>query len=64
MLRTEALSVVLLATALGSGIALAVLAAFSVGMTGSALWRSHPWCTSLSPDCSPSSPRRCRAAWR
>jgi putative ABC transport system permease protein len=36
MLRTEALSVVLLATALGSGIALAVLAAFSVGMTGSA----------------------------
>ncbi|MFJ9247381.1 FtsX-like permease family protein [Streptomyces sp. NPDC101776] len=34
MLRTEALSVLLLATVLGSGIALAVLAAFSVGMTG------------------------------
>ncbi|MEU8792065.1 FtsX-like permease family protein [Streptomyces sp. NPDC048643] len=36
MLRTEALSVLLLATALGSGIALAVLTAFSVGMTGGA----------------------------
>ncbi|MCX4457295.1 ABC transporter permease [Streptomyces sp. NBC_01728] len=36
MLRTEALSVLLLATALGSGIALAVLTAFSVGMTGRA----------------------------
>ncbi|MDQ0774073.1 putative ABC transport system permease protein [Streptomyces aurantiacus] len=36
MLRTEALSVLLLATVLGSGIALAVLTAFSVGMTGSA----------------------------
>ncbi|WP_151477628.1 FtsX-like permease family protein [Streptomyces albicerus] len=36
MLRTEALSVLLLATALGSGIALAVLTAFSIGMTGSA----------------------------
>ncbi|MFC7260100.1 ABC transporter permease [Streptomyces lutosisoli] len=36
MLRTEAVSVLLLATALGSGIALAVLTAFSVGMTGSA----------------------------
>ncbi|MFD6919996.1 FtsX-like permease family protein [Streptomyces sp. NPDC059944] len=36
MLRTEALSVLLLATALGSGIALVVLTAFSVGMTGSA----------------------------
>lgn len=36
MLRTEALSVLLLATALGSGIALAVLTAFSVGTTGSA----------------------------
>ncbi|MEV7142955.1 ABC transporter permease [Streptomyces tauricus] len=36
MLRTEALSVLLLATALGSGIALAVLTAFSVGMTGTA----------------------------
>jgi putative ABC transport system permease protein len=36
MLRTEALSILLLATALGSGIALAVLTAFSVGMTGSA----------------------------
>ncbi|MDX3308910.1 ABC transporter permease [Streptomyces sp. NPDC054884] len=33
MLRTEALSVLLLATALGSGIALAVLTSFSVGMT-------------------------------
>ncbi|WP_128374952.1 ABC transporter permease [Streptomyces cavernae] len=36
MLRTEALSVLFLATALGSGIALAVLTAFSVGMTGRA----------------------------
>ncbi len=36
MLRAEALSVLLIATALGSGIALAVLTAFSVGMTGSA----------------------------
>ncbi|PBC95696.1 putative ABC transport system permease protein [Streptomyces sp. Ag82_O1-15] len=36
MLRTEALSVLLLATALGSGIAFAVLTAFSVGMTGEA----------------------------
>ncbi|MEV0908045.1 ABC transporter permease [Streptomyces hokutonensis] len=36
MLRIEALSVVLLAAALGSGIALAVLAAFSIGMTGRA----------------------------
>ncbi|MET9893854.1 FtsX-like permease family protein [Streptomyces sp. NPDC006465] len=36
MLRTEALSVLLLATTLGSGIALAVLTAFSVGMTGGA----------------------------
>jgi putative ABC transport system permease protein len=36
MLRTEALSVLLLATVLGSGIALAVLTAFSVGMTGRA----------------------------
>ncbi|MCT9109976.1 ABC transporter permease [Streptomyces mirabilis] len=36
MLRTEALSVLLLATVLGSGIALAVLTAFSVGMTGEA----------------------------
>ncbi|MER5661152.1 ABC transporter permease [Streptomyces mirabilis] len=36
MLRTEAFSVLLLATALGSGIALAVLTAFSVGMTGEA----------------------------
>ncbi|MGW3268807.1 FtsX-like permease family protein [Streptomyces sp. NPDC001056] len=34
MLRTESLSLLLLATALGSGIALAVLTAFSVGMTG------------------------------
>ncbi|MFF4396076.1 FtsX-like permease family protein [Streptomyces sp. NPDC001480] len=37
MLRTEALSVLLLATSLGSGIALAVLTAFSVGMTGRAV---------------------------
>ncbi|MEU1130549.1 FtsX-like permease family protein [Streptomyces sp. NPDC005900] len=36
MLRTEALAVLLIGTALGSGVALAVLAAFSVGMTGSA----------------------------
>jgi putative ABC transport system permease protein len=36
MLRTEALSVLLLAVGLGSGIALAVLTAFSVGMTGRA----------------------------
>ncbi|MEU9156908.1 ABC transporter permease [Streptomyces sp. NPDC048417] len=36
MLRTEVLSVLALATALGSGIALAVLTAFSVGMTGRA----------------------------
>ncbi|MDX6361782.1 MAG: putative transport system permease protein [Streptomyces sp.] len=36
MLRTETLSVLLLATSLGSGIALAVLTAFSTGMTGSA----------------------------
>ena len=36
MLRTEALAVLLLATVLGSGIALAVLTGFSVGMTGTA----------------------------
>ncbi|MBL1085102.1 ABC transporter permease [Streptomyces actinomycinicus] len=36
MLRTEVLSVLLIATTLGSGIALAVLTAFSVGMTGGA----------------------------
>ncbi|WP_055589112.1 ABC transporter permease [Peterkaempfera griseoplana] len=36
MLRTEALSVLLLAAALGSGIALAVLTSFSIGMTGRA----------------------------
>ncbi|MGW6061575.1 FtsX-like permease family protein [Streptomyces sp. NPDC055189] len=36
MLRTEALSVLFIGTAIGSGIALAVLTAFSVGMTGSA----------------------------
>jgi putative ABC transport system permease protein len=36
MLRTEALSVLLIGTALGSGISLAVLTAFSVGMTGRA----------------------------
>ncbi|MFF5491630.1 FtsX-like permease family protein [Streptomyces virginiae] len=34
MLRAEAPAVVLIGTALGSGIALAVLTAFSVGMTG------------------------------
>ncbi|MFR9788642.1 FtsX-like permease family protein [Streptomyces sp. MB22_4] len=37
MLRTESLSLLLLATALGSGIALAVLTAFSAGMTGRAM---------------------------
>lgn len=36
MLRTEALAVLLLATTLDSGIALVVLTAFSVGMTGRA----------------------------
>ncbi|MEV0094406.1 FtsX-like permease family protein [Streptomyces sp. NPDC050738] len=36
MLRLEALTVLLTAAALGSGISLAVLTAFSVGMTGSA----------------------------
>lgn len=36
MLRTEALAVVLIGVVLGSGIALAVLTAFSVGMTGAA----------------------------
>ncbi|MGW0996965.1 FtsX-like permease family protein [Streptomyces sp. NPDC002523] len=36
MLRTEALSVLLIGTALGSGISLAVLTAFSAGMTGRA----------------------------
>ncbi|MER5278529.1 FtsX-like permease family protein [Streptomyces sp. NPDC002809] len=36
MLRIEALSVLLVATALGTGIALAVLTAFSIGMTGGA----------------------------
>ncbi|MFE6908698.1 FtsX-like permease family protein [Streptomyces erythrochromogenes] len=34
MLRTEALAVLLIGTVVGSGIALAVLTAFSVGMTG------------------------------
>ncbi|MFE7094344.1 FtsX-like permease family protein [Streptomyces erythrochromogenes] len=34
MLRTEALAVLLIGTVLGSGIALAVLTAFSMGMTG------------------------------
>ncbi|MET8562145.1 FtsX-like permease family protein [Streptomyces flaveolus] len=43
MLRTEALSVLLLATSVGSGIALAVLTAFSVGMTG----RTAPTVTPL-----------------
>ncbi|WP_309029923.1 FtsX-like permease family protein [Streptomyces alfalfae] len=36
MLRTEALAVLFIGTALGSGVALAVLTAFSVGLTGSA----------------------------
>ncbi|WP_409238991.1 FtsX-like permease family protein [Streptomyces sp. PA5.6] len=36
MLRTEALAVLFIGTALGSGVALAVLTAFSIGMTGSA----------------------------
>lgn len=36
MLRTEALAVLLLATVLGSGVALVVLTGFSVGMTGAA----------------------------
>lgn len=36
MLRTEALVLALLAAVIGTGIALAVLTAFSVGMTGSA----------------------------
>ncbi|WLW51782.1 FtsX-like permease family protein [Streptomyces sp. YU58] len=36
MLRTEAVSVLLLATALGSGVALAVLTGFATGMTGRA----------------------------
>ncbi|MFF3859394.1 FtsX-like permease family protein [Streptomyces sp. NPDC002209] len=36
MLRTEALAVLLIGAVLGSGISLAVLTAFSVGMTGSA----------------------------
>ncbi|MCG7525192.1 FtsX-like permease family protein [Streptomyces sp. OfavH-34-F] len=36
MLRTETLAVLLLATVLGTGIALAVLTAFSIGMTGGA----------------------------
>ncbi|PWI16550.1 ABC transporter permease [Streptomyces sp. Act143] len=36
MLRTEALSVLFLAAALGSGVALAVLTSFSIGMTGRA----------------------------
>lgn len=36
MLRTETLSVLVISGALGTGIALAVLTAFSVGMTGSA----------------------------
>ncbi|MGW7265629.1 FtsX-like permease family protein [Streptomyces sp. NPDC054842] len=42
MLRTEALSVLLLATALGSGIAFAVLTAFSAGMTGGAVPAVRP----------------------
>ncbi|MCX5193967.1 ABC transporter permease [Streptomyces sp. NBC_00249] len=36
MIRTETLAVLLIGTVLGSGISLAVLTAFSVGMTGSA----------------------------
>ncbi|MFB7311613.1 FtsX-like permease family protein [Streptomyces sp. NPDC056192] len=37
MLRIEALSILLIAAVLGTGIALAVLTAFSIGMTGSAV---------------------------
>ncbi|MFD3531924.1 FtsX-like permease family protein [Streptomyces sp. NPDC058664] len=43
MLRIEAALVVLTATALGSGIAFAVLTAFSVGMTGSAAPSVDGW---------------------
>jgi putative ABC transport system permease protein len=43
MLRIESLVVVLIAAALGSGIAFAVLTAFSIGMTGSAAPSVDPW---------------------
>lgn len=43
MLRTEALVLALLAAVIGTGIALAVLTAFSVGMTGSAAPAVRPW---------------------
>ncbi|MEU9092261.1 ABC transporter permease [Streptomyces sp. NPDC048428] len=42
MLRIEALSVLLVAAALGTGIALAVLTAFSIGMTGGAAPTMRP----------------------
>ncbi|GCB48419.1 FtsX-like permease family protein [Streptomyces sp. NL15-2K] len=43
MLRIESLVVVLVAAALGSGIAFAVLTAFSIGMTGAAAPSVDPW---------------------
>ncbi|MEW2350514.1 MULTISPECIES: ABC transporter permease [unclassified Streptomyces] len=43
MLRTESLVVVLTAAVLGSGIAFAVLTAFSIGMTGAAAPAVEPW---------------------
>ncbi|MFE7511052.1 FtsX-like permease family protein [Streptomyces sp. NPDC057540] len=43
MLRIEAALVTLIATALGTGIAYAVLTAFSLGMTGSAAPSMDPW---------------------
>lgn len=43
MLRTEALLLALPAAVIGTGIALAVLTAFSVGMTGSAAPAVRPW---------------------
>ncbi|MEV7521826.1 FtsX-like permease family protein [Streptomyces sp. NPDC091371] len=43
MLRIEAAQVVLIAALLGTGIAFAVLTAFSVGMTGSASPAVDPW---------------------
>ncbi|MEY9875792.1 putative ABC transport system permease protein [Streptacidiphilus sp. MAP12-33] len=43
MLRLESVLVVLVAAVLGTGIALAVLTAFSVGMTGSATPSIAPW---------------------
>ncbi|MFJ1969007.1 substrate-binding domain-containing protein [Streptomyces sp. NPDC087903] len=61
MLRTEALSVLPLATALGGGIALAVLTAFSIGMTGSADPLGHtPGPPGRRRGCGPAHPRRHR----